>query len=206
VVAHLLWEQEVGGSSPPSPTVIPSLDRRAATRAVTRVALRSLVGVVVVLVAYYNVPLTVTSETSTIVRFTAVILAIGVIVAWQVHAIVGADTPLLRAVQALAVTVTLAVASFAFAYVVYSHNDPDSFNEPLTRTDALYFTVTTLATVGYGDIHPRTGSARIAVTLQMVFNVAVIGVTVRLLTEAARRGRFSSRESAGLPSSDDPRV
>jgi voltage-gated potassium channel len=206
VVAHLLWEQEVGGSSPPSPTVIPSLDRRAATRALTRVALRSFVGVVVVLVAYYNVPLTVDSEISTTLRFAAVIVAIVAIVVWQVHAIVKADTPLLRAVQALAVTVTLAVASFAYVYVVFSNNDPGSFNEPLTKTDALYFTVTTLATVGYGDIHASSETARIVVTLQMVFNVAVIGVTVRLLTEAARRGRFNRSESAGLPSSDDPRV
>ena len=206
MVAHLLWEQEVGGSSPPSPTVIPSLDRRATTRAVVRVVVRSLVGVVVVLVAYYNIPLAVDSEASTILRFAAVILAIVAIVAWQVHAIVEADTPLLRAVQALAVTVTLAVASFAFVYVVYSNNDPASFNEPLTRTDALYFTVTTVATVGYGDIHPSSQSARIVVTLQMVFNVAVIGVTVRLLAEAARRGRFNRQEPAGLPSSGDPRV
>jgi voltage-gated potassium channel len=206
VVAHLLWEQEVGGSSPPSPTVIPSIDRRATTRALTRVGVRSLIGVVVVLVAFYNVPLTVDSEGGTVLRFAAVILAIVVLVAWQVHAILTADTPLLRAVQALAVTVTLAVASFAFVYVVFSQEDPTSFNEPLTRTDALYFTVTTLATVGYGDIHASTQTARIVVTVQMVFNVAVIGVTVRLLTEAARRGRFNRSESAGLPSSDDPRV
>ena len=35
--------------------------------------------------------------------------------------------------------------------------DPSSFGEPLTRSDALYFTITIFATVGFGDINPDPG-------------------------------------------------
>jgi hypothetical protein len=195
VVAHLLWEQEVGGSNPPSPTMLPTtVDRRAATRALTWVLVRSLTSVVVVLLVYYNVPLTVEGEVGTLGRFALAGIAIVAILVWQVRGITEAVNPWLRAVEALAVTVTLAVVAFALGYVAMSRHDPSSFNEDLTRTDALYFTLTTLATVGYGDIHARTQSARVVVMVQMVFNVTVIGVSVRLILGAARRGALSRRE------------
>jgi voltage-gated potassium channel Kch len=67
-----------------------------------------------------------------------------------------------------------------------SARDPGAFNESLDKIAALYFTMTTVATVGYGDIFARTAGARIAVMLQMVFNVVVIGVAVRLIAATAR--------------------
>ena len=39
---------------------------------------------------------------------------------------------------------------------------------------SLYFTLTTLATVGFGDIAAKTSGARVAVMVQMVFDVAVL--------------------------------
>jgi hypothetical protein len=58
----------------------------------------------------------------------------------------------------------------------------------MNRTGALYFTMTTLATVGFGDIYARTDASRIVVMIQMVFNVAVIGASAKLILGAARRG------------------
>jgi voltage-gated potassium channel len=37
----------------------------------------------------------------------------------------------------------------------------------MTHTDALYFTVTVFATVGFGDITARTDTARLLVTVQI---------------------------------------
>ena len=39
-----------------------------------------------------------------------------------------------------------------------------NFSEPLTRTGALYFTVTVFSTVGFGDITAKTEAARLVVT------------------------------------------
>ena len=41
---------------------------------------------------------------------------------------------------------------FASVYVQIETSQPNSFSETLSRTDALYFTVTVFATVGFGDM------------------------------------------------------
>jgi voltage-gated potassium channel Kch len=69
---------------------------------------------------------------------------------------------------------------------------PDSFSHSLTRTDALYFTVTTFTTVGYGDITATSQSARLVVTAQMLLDLLALGLGVRVLLGAvqlARQGR-----------------
>ena len=57
---------------------------------------------------------------------------------------------------------------FARAYVTMANANPANFStHPLTRTDALYFTVTVFATVGFGDITAVSQSARLEVTTQL---------------------------------------
>ena len=62
----------------------------------------------------------------------------------------------------------------------------------LTRTDTLYFTVTVFATVGFGDISPASQAARLVVTAQMILNLIVLGLGVRLIVGAAQRARQSN--------------
>ncbi|HKH55331.1 MAG TPA: ion channel [Propionibacteriaceae bacterium] len=44
------------------------------------------------------------------------------------------------------------------------------------------------ATVGFGDIVAQTNDMRMLVTVQMLLNLAVLGLMIRLLTTAAQRG------------------
>ena len=69
-----------------------------------------------------------------------------------------------------------------------SLNDPSGFSQPLDHVTALYFTVTVFATVGFGDIVAQSNSMRLLVTLQMLLNLAMLGLVIRLMTSAARRG------------------
>jgi hypothetical protein len=46
--------------------------------------------------------------------------------------------------------------------------------------------MTTLTTVGYGDMTARNSPARTVVMVQMVADVVVVGATVRLILRAAR--------------------
>ena len=75
-----------------------------------------------------------------------------------------------------------------------------AFTEPLSRTDGLYFTVTTFATVGYGDIAPRTELTRSLVTIQMLVGLIAVGVIAKLVLGAARvaheRNTAAERTSA----------
>ena len=44
------------------------------------------------------------------------------------------------------------------------------------------------STVGFGDISPKGDLARIAVSIQMLLDLVVIGAVVRVLTTAAKSG------------------
>jgi hypothetical protein len=65
------------------------------------------------------------------------------------------------------------------------------------RTDALYFNISTLATVGFGDIHPAGQLARAAVTLQIVFNLVFLGAAVSMITSTFRRRTQAQRPAPG---------
>ena len=59
---------------------------------------------------------------------------------------------------------------------------PNEFAGLTSKTDSLYFNISTLATVGFGDVHPVGQLARAAVTVQIVFNLVFLGTAVSLIT------------------------
>ncbi len=63
-----------------------------------------------------------------------------------------------------------------------------AFSESLTRTDALYFTITVFSTVGFGDITPLTQYARTMTMAQMIGDLIVVGLVAQVLLNAVRRG------------------
>jgi hypothetical protein len=172
----------------------PDASRRAFVRAVAKSIARSLLVVTVLVAVYYLVPVDASDTGAIVVRCIGAIVVIPAVVVWQLHAVNRSHRPQLRAVEGLAAAVTLMVVVFATAYVSMSSRDASTFSEPLGRTGALYFTLTTLTTVGFGDITARSDGARIAVMLQMVFNVVVVGVGVRLIVWTARRRAHATRD------------
>lgn len=97
------------------------------------------------------------------------------------------DRPVQEAIRAIALIVTVLVIGFATAYVVIAEHTDGQFDDIRTRIDALYFTVTTLVTVGFGDIAPTGQAARALVTVNMVVNVLVLGLFLRLVSWAAKQ-------------------
>lgn len=166
-------------------------------RAIAGVLLRSVLVAVTLVALYYVAPVSAQSGSAIIIRIAGASALIALVVVWQVRSVRRSDRPLLRAAEGLTVAVTLMVVLFATAYVTMSDWEGTAFSEPLGRTGALYFTLTTLTTVGFGDIAARTDAARIAVMLQMVFNVTVIGLAVRLISNAARERTREKVRSEG---------
>ena len=126
--------------------------------------------------------------------FAVTLLVIGLaaligLVAFQVRAIGGSRYPGLRALEALAVTIPLFLLLFASTYLVLAANSARSFSQPLNHTDALYFTVTVFATVGFGDITASTAVARLVVTGQMIIDLVILGLGARVVVGAVSRGR-----------------
>ena len=68
----------------------------------------------------------------------------------------------------------------------------------MTRFDALYFTMTTFAPVGFGDITPVSVPARFVTLLQMIGGLILVGVVARVLISAARfrQDRRSSNQTS----------
>ena len=81
---------------------------------------------------------------------------------WQIRAIIQSGHPAgARVGVAVRSAVPLFILIFASAYYLVSRDDPSTFTSELTRTDALYFTITVLATVGFGDISPHAEYVRL---------------------------------------------
>jgi voltage-gated potassium channel len=95
-------------------------------------------------------------------------------------------------IRGLILLLTLTVLFFSWADESVARL-PGQFAELQTKTDALYFNISTLATVGFGDVHPVGQLARAAVTLQVVFNLVFLGAALSLITgffrDRARRTR-----------------
>jgi hypothetical protein len=87
-------------------------------------------------------------------------------------------------------------AAWASLYGVIESLHPGSFQlgGQLTdrQSDFIYFSLVTLSTVGYGDIVPLTGEARMLAALEGVTGVLYIAITVATLVSGYRRGSSDS--------------
>jgi voltage-gated potassium channel len=138
------------------------------------------------LAAYYLAPIGRAGGGHEVLWLLIGLLLVGVVVYRRTRRILAADFPGLRAVEGLAVIFPLFLLVFAALYLSLSQLSPSSFSEELDHTRALYFTITVFSTVGFGDITPTTDTARIIVSIQMLLDLVVIGLVVRLFVNAAR--------------------
>ncbi|MEU2927957.1 potassium channel family protein [Streptomyces sp. NPDC007251] len=155
-------------------------------------------GVAAALVAaYYLLPLDWHGAGVTALILVGGLLALGVFFGWEVRLIIRSSRPRLKAVEAVAVTAVLYLVLFASGYYLLERTAPGSFTTHLTRTDALYFTLSTFTTVGFGDITPVSQTGRVLAMCQMACGVLLAGVAVRVLTSAVRVGL--RRQGRGPP-------
>lgn len=103
----------------------------------------------------------------------------------------------------------LVLVIFSLGYYLLTVQQPEQFSGLSTRLDALYFSMTTMSTVGYGDIHAQGQLARLLVTVQLVFNLVFVASLVSLFQDQIRRRgarewlRSTSTDSTPEPPVDD---
>jgi voltage-gated potassium channel len=164
--------------------------------------LRAFASTAALVAIYYVLPLDRTSASWAIVMLGVGLVGLVVLVAFQVRSIVKATYPALRAVGALATSAPLFLLLFAATYFLMGTISESNFSEPLTRTDALYFTVTVFATVGFGDITATTEGARALVTGQMVAGIVIVGIGARIIVDAVKHGRHQQPAQEGDSGAD----
>jgi hypothetical protein len=81
------------------------------------------------------------------------------------------QSPDFHRIQQLLSSLYLLVLTFGLAYALIGSWSPDQIDGVSNRADALYFSVTVISTVGFGDIHATGSFARMLVTVQMLFNL-----------------------------------
>ena len=166
-------------------------------------AVLRIVGSITVLVAvYYLLPLD-HSSTGTAVTILVIGLVVFVgLVAFHARAITRSPIPGVRAVEALAISVPLFLLLFASTYVVMATMSAGNFGGRLTHTDGLYFTVTVLSTVGFGDITAKSQAARLVVTGQMITDLVIFALAIKVIVGAVRRGRQPADGDGAQPADD----
>jgi voltage-gated potassium channel len=159
--------------------------------------LRAVGTTVALLAIYYLLPLDHYSTWVAATTLVAGLILLVILIGFQIRSIIRSPFPGLRAVEALGTSVPLFLLLFASTYLVMAAISAGSFGQPLTHADALYFTVTVFATVGFGDIVPKTETARLVVTGQMAADLVIIGIGAKVILGAVTRGRQRQPEGAG---------
>ncbi|GAB3676703.1 potassium channel family protein [Actinocorallia lasiicapitis] len=151
----------------------------------------SKAGAAIVLITglYFAVPLKSTAPDGPFLLRMAGLFAglalLTLVVREQVRRALGPGRILAEQVAILFTLVDLVVVVFATLYYVID----DQFTGLVTRLDALYFTVVTLCTVGFGDIAPSGQGARALVTLQMLFDLIILTTALSLVVTRIRPPR-----------------
>ena len=178
------------------PTEHTDADRRELVMTIVRV----LIAMVALLVAYFAFPLSDRDNPGIgLVAVVAALTIFGVVFWRQLRRIRSAEHPILRAAEAVVLVALVFVILMASIATAFSESDSSSYSESLSRLDALYFTITTLATVGFGDITPTAPQTRAFTTIQIVLGVALLGVGLRSMVVMAQKVK-DERAGAAPPS------
>lgn len=115
----------------------------------------------------------------------------GLVLRWQLKRVVKSKRPGLVATESLILSAGLFIAIFSAIYVIIEGDSPGSFTEPIDHFTAAYFTLTVLATVGFGDITAVTDTARFIVMVQMALGLGFLAIIIKVFTGAAQRAKES---------------
>jgi hypothetical protein len=167
------------------------------------VRLSAVLGIVLVL--YFTVPISFDLDASDAVQVVVSALALALLAAAVLaevrHQLVDAD----RRVDGLVIAIMIAVLGFALGFFLLAQRDPDEIADLHTRVDALYFTMSTLLTIGYGDVHAVGQTARVLVLIQMIFNVVILATAASTITTRVRSRAAERAEAIRTTGVSEPR-
>ncbi|MEV3983917.1 potassium channel family protein [Nonomuraea sp. NPDC049758] len=153
---------------------------------------RSAVAAALITGVYFAVPLPTEKLQDGSPELRVVACLAGVIVlAWLLGRQVGrALRPGRSLAEQLAMLLTVVIVVVVFFATLYFLMAAQ-FHGLRTRVDALYFSVITLGTVGYGDVVPLGQGAKALVVVQVIFDLIVVTSALALIV-----GVWRSQESS----------
>jgi len=160
--------------------------------------LREAVPVAIMVVAYFLLPLHLLGAERPELSWTLFVLALGavtVLLLREIRAVLR-DEPHARPGVTIPLLMIASLLVFSAAYSSIARQTGE-FDGLRTRVDALYFTVATVATVGYGDITARGQTARILVIGQITYSFVFLTAAATALSQRLRRA-LGERQGGGL--------
>ncbi|SDD00695.1 potassium channel family protein [Glycomyces harbinensis] len=155
-------------------------------------AVRYLLACAALVVAYAVVPVRADAGAAALVLRGALTLALLVLIALvigrqAVRQLREPDAPL----GTLVVGIVAGLLVFALVDYGVAVHRPEEFSGLRTRVDALYFALSTLLTVGFGDVSAQGQVARVVMCVQMAFNFTAIAGSASLVARnfAARAAK-----------------
>jgi hypothetical protein len=140
------------------------------------------------IVAYFVMPLDGPwAETLAVVLVAGAAILLVPLALRRAGLVLRAENPLLIAIQSLFTLLTLLVVSFSTVYYVLATQTDDQVSGIETKLDGVYFTMTILSTVGFGDITATGQWGRAAVTINMIVNLVLVAVALRLFSWALNK-------------------
>jgi voltage-gated potassium channel len=172
------------------PIFLHDLDKAGRRRVLIFAVARLVAFTVVILTLYFVIPIGGFNDANPAaawIRLAGIVLVFLAALVLQLRMILTAHIPQVRAAAAVFESVLMFLCLFALLYTSMSLTDHFSFSEPLNRTDALYFTTSTFATVGFGDITPVSQLARAVVSVQMIADLGALLLVAKVAFFAAGR-------------------
>ncbi len=152
-------------------------------------------GAIALLVGFYSLiaPVDLTGHPARLTLFTIFMLtSFWAIFAIALARLTRSKYPAVDGMVLLLLLFTILILGFAYLYNSISIFEPATFTTDMkTKLSAAYFSVTTFSTVGFGEISPANDTARAIVMAQMLLDLAVLGLGVKLLTQASK-GRMQT--------------
>lgn len=139
---------------------------------------------------FLSPPITPSGSVVQWVVFAAAMAACGLGVLVLIVALIYAEWVMIKygvlgLVAATACGTVAVLTMFAYLYWILGSLAPASFNQPISRVDALYFALGTFTTTGTGRFSPRSQGAELLVTAQVVLGWSFVAVLVALLVPRA---------------------
>lgn len=192
--------------APPAPEPEPAARERHRAIRWTAVAMLT----VVMVTAYFFFPLDSFGPHRPVASWITLTAALTLVTALLLRQIRNAvlDRPGTLPGLVIVLLMSLSILVFASAYYTLA-KDPGAFDGLHTRLDALYFTVVTVGTVGYGDITPHSQTARAVTLLQIIYSfvfltAAATALTSRLRNQLLRHPPPETRSRHPSPGSGHP--
>ena len=159
----------------------------------TRRVLTVAAMVSLILLAYFIIPVDNHFHADNAVRAGVAVLSLAVLAGGMIQLLRVHAEDNERRVEGLVLGIVVVVVFFAFGYFLMARHNPAEVAGLHTRIDALYFAMSTMSTIGFGDVHATGQAARVLVMVQIVFDLVFITAAARLVTLHVRQARLTQR-------------